>query len=89
MNSDLLLSPTFSKKLPQNFNSDSSSNNQEDIFSIDVDSYIVSEQNRDEENDNVVIKNSYSESGDIFTNENLCQKLQCLYNEKFKCQNAK
>lgn len=88
MNKNHLLSPNFSRKFAHcEDNRDQLMNNQEDIFNIDVNSFI--NDHEDEEFTNIIITNSFSEGGDIFNNEELCQKLSCLYNQNFKCQASK
>lgn len=82
MNQDLLLSPKFSKKLPRYDSHDPSMANHEDIFNIDVNSFIITENKTKEDFSNANITNSFSEGGDIFANEHLCRKLNNLYDQQ-------
>lgn len=91
MNKDNLLSPNFSRKLPRSeVLGNSPTSNHEDIFNIDVNSFIVSEQAPIEEilDSKSLISTSFSDGANIFSDEELCQKLSSLYIQELNCQNV-
>lgn len=96
MDRNRLLSPNFSRKLPRDDDLEKFTlSNQEDIFNIDVDSFIKTEKDNTEEEEEPLdsktfISPSYSDGANLFCKEEICEKLNHLYNynQDIDCVNA-